>query len=303
MERRKISEKERQKKNLQRIQRFCLMDDEFMTKVFDEDIECTELILRIILEKEDLHVKTIHTQHVIKNLQGRSARLDIHADDSKKRIYNIEIQRDDSGASPKRARFHGSIMDANALLEGDEWEKLPETYVIFITENDVLGENKPIYHIDRTIEETNEKFGDCLHIIYVNGAYRDDSPLGLLMQDFCCSDPDQMHYKELADRVKYFKEDKEGRKKMSRIGDEWRAEIREEVMEEVREEVMEEVREEVMEEVREEVREEVMEEAQEEMAIKLLQRGKMTWEEIAEDTELPLDEVKKLAQELDLMPV
>ena len=295
MGRRKISEKEKQQRCLQRIQRFCLMDDEFMTKVFEEDIGCTELILRIILEKEDLQVKTVHTQHMIKNLQGRSARLDIHADDSKKKIYNIEIQRDDSGASPKRARFHGSIMDANALLEGDEWEKLPETYVIFITENDVLGEKKPIYHIDRMIKETDAEFGDCLHIIYVNGAFKDDSPLGLLMQDFCCSNPEQMHYKELADRVKYFKEDKEGRKKMSRIGDEWRAEIREEVIEEVREEVIEEVREEVIEEVREE--------AQERMAVRLLQRGKMTWEEIAEDTELQLENIKELAEELKLMPV
>ncbi len=267
MGRKKLSEKEKQERNLQRIHRFCLMDDEFMTKVFDEDIGCTELILRIILEREDLHVKTVHTQHVIKNLQGRFARLDIHADDSKKRIYNIEIQRDDSGASPKRARFHGSIMDANALLEGDEWEKLPETYVIFITENDVLGENKPIYHIDRMIEETNEKFGDCLHIIYVNGAYKDDSPLGLLMQDFRCSDPEQMHYKELADRARYFKEDKEGIKKMSGFSDEIRQEEKEEI------------------------------------AIKLLERGKMTWEEIAEVTGLSLDDMKELAEEIDLMSV
>ena len=38
-------------------------------------------------------------------------------------------------------------LDANALLSGNDTEQLPETYVIFITENDVLGRNKPIYHI------------------------------------------------------------------------------------------------------------------------------------------------------------
>ena len=275
MRRRKLSEKEKRRRKLQRIQQFCLMDNDFMTKVFEGSKECTELILRIILEKDDLYVTEVRTEYVIKNLQGRSARLDIHANDSKRNIYNVEIQREDDGAVPKRARFHGSIMDANALLEGDEWEKLPETYVIFITENDVLGENKPIYHIDRVIEETNEKFGDCLHIIYVNGAYQDDSPLGLLIQDFNCSNPSQMHYRELADRARYFKEDEEGIKKMSGVADE----------------------------IRQEGREEGREEAQEDMAIKLLERGKMTWEEIAEVTEFSLEDIKELTEEIDLMPV
>ena len=32
------------------------------------------------------------------------------------------------------------------------------------------------------------------------------------MHDFFCTDPDDMHYKELADKVRYFKEDEKGRK-------------------------------------------------------------------------------------------
>ncbi len=61
-----------------------------------------------------------------------------------------------------------------------------------------------------TIKETGEKFEDGAHIIYVNGSYQDDSPLGLLMKDFACSNPKDMYYKILADRVKYFKEDEKG---------------------------------------------------------------------------------------------
>ena len=34
-------------KLLQKIQEFRLLDDDFMSRVFDENIECTELILRI----------------------------------------------------------------------------------------------------------------------------------------------------------------------------------------------------------------------------------------------------------------
>lgn len=196
--------------NLQRIKNFCLMDDDFMTKCFEDSPECTELVLHIVMDKPDLKVQEIKVQHVIKNLQGRSVRLDIFATDKAGKKYNIEIQRSDQGAGRKRARFNSSLMDANILLAGDDTEKLPETYVIFITERDVIGRNEPIYHIERMISETGESFGDDSHILYVNGAYKDESPLGLLMKDFFCTNPEDMHYKVLADRTRYFKEEKEG---------------------------------------------------------------------------------------------
>ena len=42
---------------------------------------------------------------------------------------------------------------------------LPEIYIIFITEKDVLKSDLPIYHIDRVIEETKELFNGETHII------------------------------------------------------------------------------------------------------------------------------------------
>ena len=64
--------------------------------------------------------------------------------------------------------------------------------MIFITENDVLGKNKPIYHIDRYIREAEEYFGDGSHIIYVNASYKDDTELGKLMHDFSVIEPEDM---------------------------------------------------------------------------------------------------------------
>ena len=86
--------------------------------------------------------------------------------------YNIEIQRADRGAGGKRARYHSSLIDVNVTEPGDKLENLAETYVIFITERDVMGDGLPIYHINRVVEETGKKFQDEAHIIYVNGAYR-----------------------------------------------------------------------------------------------------------------------------------
>ena len=195
---------------MEQIQQFRLFDDDFMTKCFEDNLECTELVLRIIMEKSDLKVTEARTQYTIKNLQGRSIRLDVDAIDSEGKKYNIEVQRADKGAGEKRARYNSSLIDANVLLAGDDTKNLPETYVIFITENDVIGENHPMYHIDRYIRETGERFEDGSHIIYVNGSYRDDSPLGLLMKDFACRNAKDMYYRILADRVRYFKEDEKG---------------------------------------------------------------------------------------------
>ena len=78
--------------DLQRLRGFRLLDDDFMSKVF-EDKKCAEFLLRIILNRDDLEVKKSNSQYSIKNLQGRSVRLDILAVDKKNRAYNIEIQR------------------------------------------------------------------------------------------------------------------------------------------------------------------------------------------------------------------
>lgn len=140
--------------------------------------------MQVILNRNDLKVISVTSQYAIKNLQGRSVRLDILAVDQQNRVYNIEIQRNNKGAGVKRARYNSSLIDANVTEPGDQYQELNETYVIFITENDVLGENLPIYHVDRIIRETGKMFNDESHIIYVNSQIKDETALGKLMHDF-----------------------------------------------------------------------------------------------------------------------
>ena len=201
---------------LENLKKFRLIDDDFMAVIF-EDISCTEFLLRIILVKDDLVVKEVRPQYEIKNLGGRSVRLDIFAEDKEGKAYNIEIQRKDSGAVQKRARYNSSLIDAHITDPGDDYNKLGDVYVIFITEHDVLKAGRPIYHIDRTIEETGEKFNDGSHIVYVNSLIQDETELGKLMHDFFCTDPDDMNYKILSERVRYFKESEKGVKTMCKI--------------------------------------------------------------------------------------
>ena len=186
-----------------------LMSDVFMRNVFKKR-ECTEYVLQVIMDKKDLKVIDQVLQKDYKNLQGRSAVLDCVARDAEGKQMDVEIQQDNEGASPKRARYHSGLMDMNTLNPGQQFDELPESYVIFITREDTLGYGLPIYHVNRKIEEVSENFQDEAHIIYVNSQKQEDTELGRLMHDFYCRNAKDMHSKILAKRVQELKETEKG---------------------------------------------------------------------------------------------
>lgn len=182
------------------IARLTLMDDLFMAAMF-EDRRCIQTVLRVVMDKPDLEVIDSWVRQDLINLAGRSAQVDVLAIDGEGTHYDIEVQRSPAGSKPRRARYYGAILDAKALERGGRYQDLPETYVIFITETDVLHGGLPIYHIGRCIWETGGPYDDGLHVIYVNGAFEDDgSPLGDLAHDFRCAEPGQMRYNVLRER-------------------------------------------------------------------------------------------------------
>ena len=211
--------------DLQRLRGFRLLDDDFLTKCFEGDPQSIQLVLRIVLEMPDLEVVDVHTQVFVENLLNRSVRLDVLATDSADRKMNVEIQRADKGAGRKRARYNSSMMDANLLRKGED-------------------------------------FDDGSHILYVNGEYRDETPIGKLMHDFSCTDPADMYYDKLADRVRFFKESKEGVAIMCKVMEDMRTQA-------------------------------ALERAKT-VVYRMLAAGKYSLEEIADMTEVSLDEVKKM---------
>ena len=197
-------------KHRDRILNYCFMNDIFFSVCFDRNVECVQYVLQIILDKSDLIVKSATSQCTMENFFGRDVRLDVFAEDSAGKLYNIEVQRNDEGAIPQRARYNSSMLDTENLEKGAKFKALPEVFVIFITEHDVLKGGEQIYHIERVIKETGKNFGDGSHIIYVNGSIRSGSRLGDLMHDFFCKEPSQMKHALLASCAKFFKNPKGG---------------------------------------------------------------------------------------------
>ena len=192
-----------------------LFDDDLMSRVFDKNIEATELLLRIILERK-IKVISVNGQEEMKSaaVGGRNITLDVHALDENGEKMDIEVQGNSEGAHIRRARYHSSVLDSRMLKEGQEFKEIKDSYVIFIYKRDKFQEGLPLYHIDRYVRETGKLFEDGSHIIYVNGNYKGDDEIGYLMQDFHQTDPDNMHYKELSQGVRHFKEVEEGRDTM-----------------------------------------------------------------------------------------
>lgn len=78
-----VTEKEERQhqEDLQRLKGFRLMDDDFLTKCFEGETACIELVLRIVLNMPNLKVLDVRTQVFVENLLKRSVRLDILATD------------------------------------------------------------------------------------------------------------------------------------------------------------------------------------------------------------------------------
>ena len=264
-----MTEEERleREKNLQIIRGYRPIDDDFMRELFRDDIPLTEYVLRIITGINDLKIIKSETQFDLHSLSGsRSLRLDVLGTDSKGKKINLEVQRADAGAAAKRVRYHSSALDIEFLKSGEDFSKLPETYVIFITENDVKGKGKVIYQYEWR-EEDGTALDDGAHIIYVNAAYdkKDDtSELAKLMHDFRCSQSKDMLTKPLADKTRKLKETPEGVDTMCKAI--------------------------------EENNKRILKNKQIEIALNLIQMGLGTYSDIAKATSLSLEEVEKLAE-------
>ncbi|MCR5220822.1 MAG: Rpn family recombination-promoting nuclease/putative transposase [bacterium] len=268
-----------------RNQALCLMDDIFMRACFQHSSDCVERILRVILEK-NLKVRTVELQKTLSNLPNlRSIVMDIFAEDSEGKLYNIEMQTGLPGASPRRPRFYLSMMDVNVLKAGEDFERLPEAYSIFIVEGDPFGTGEPLYMFTRRTK-SGLSLGDGTTIIYMNAQMQDpDTELGHLAHDLHCTNPDAMWFSELAKAAWHFKRTPEGVRRMNNM------------MAELWEEGWEKGQLEGWEKGISLGREEGKSTEKRDSAARMLAMGKFSMEDIAAGTDLSLDEVRALAEQ------
>ncbi len=84
----------------------------------------------------------------------------------------------------------------------------------------------PVYRVKKTLDikdknGNNLPFDDDCNIMYINGEYRGDDPLGRLMHDFSTPNAEEMYYEKLAEKIRFFKQDEKGVQMASKLVEEY----------------------------------------------------------------------------------
>ena len=107
-------------------------------------------------------------KYIAFNPGNKSIRLDVYFEDGDT-VYDIEIQKADKGNLPKRTRMYSSMMDANMLDKGLDYNALKKGYVIFICLFDPFRRNRKTYFFENLCrDEPDLPLGDGRYTIFVN---------------------------------------------------------------------------------------------------------------------------------------
>ena len=200
---------------LKQIQAMNLFDDIFTSVVFKDEGACLHLV-RQLMQNPKLNIIAFRTQDAIPMLISKSPRLDITAEDDKGTLYEIEIQRLEEPAPARRVRYYSSVMDSELLRKGVSYDKLPEVYLFYISEEDIWRNGQTVYHVQQSLSLGKKQipYDNGLHTIYVNAEIDDGSNIAKLMQYLKTAKAGDTSQGALSAHVNYLKSPEGGRAKM-----------------------------------------------------------------------------------------
>ena len=196
------------------LQALCPMDDVFFEVLIQQPGVCEEM-LRILFDCPDLIVLDIHAQHSIRDLLKRSVRLDAlcHLPDNK--LVNIEIQNENNTNHFKRVRYNEACVTTQATDPGTDFENIPAVYSLYVSDFDMFKQGKTIYHIQKSVVETDQTIDDGTLEIYANTTINDGSTIAEYLQLLKETSIDNPKFPHLTGGVKYLKNEERGVEKMS----------------------------------------------------------------------------------------
>jgi predicted transposase/invertase (TIGR01784 family) len=183
-----------------------------------EPENCRQLLEKI-LEMPIARVEVDREKCMVYHPEYKGIRLDVYARDSNRTHYNIEMQVQTQSLE-KRSRYYHSQMDMDLLLSGSEYEKLPDTYVIFICDFDPFDAGKYRYTLEMRLEEAKSVvYDDGRHTVFLStkGTNGDEVPESLVkflkyvkagLED-STEDFDDEYVKQLQDSVARIKSSRE----------------------------------------------------------------------------------------------
>lgn len=92
-------------------------------------------------------------------------RLDVYVENSTT-VFDVEIQTTPVAALGKRMRYYQSMIDIDHLTQGNPYDVLKESYVLFLCKKVPYKEKRSVYRFERTSEGISA--GDNSHWIVYN---------------------------------------------------------------------------------------------------------------------------------------
>ena len=132
-----------------------IADDYMFCAVMQDPVLCKKL-LNFVLADTVGAITELRYQTAFEQGSSKGIRLDIWAGDDKGKLYDIEMQTTDQKNLAKRLRYYQSAIDAGTLNKGGDYDKLPDTFIIFFCTFDYVHAGLPVYTF-KTICTENDK--------------------------------------------------------------------------------------------------------------------------------------------------
>ena len=161
-------------------------------RVMTDESICRDVI-RAVLGIEAVRIDYLNAEQVLDPApESHGVRMDVYARErgSGERVYDLEMQAQREPLLGKRFRYYQAVLDVRELPAGDDYDRLPESFVVFLCSQDPFGYDLPVYHLERRCDEVPElRLGNASHWLALNARAWEDAPGGDLLDPLqCCPD-------------------------------------------------------------------------------------------------------------------
>ena len=239
--------------------------DDFMFSVIMRNPRFCKPFLERILNIKISRIEYPKSQETIDiSADAKSVRLDIYVEDGKETVYNIEMQTTENRNLPKRTRYYQGMIDLNILEKGENYRDLKRSFVIFVCTFDLFGEGRHIYTFENRCIQNPELSlldGTTKIILNTKGIMDDVTPEMKRLLDFIDGKEPEDDFKNEKWRLDYMTLQMNYQEKY----------------------------------------EQGIEQGNKQAALRMIEAGKLSYEEIAMYSGLTLEQVLELQKEVQLV--
>jgi len=183
-------------------------DDFMFCRVMQNPELCKGVIERLL----EIKVERIEYPELQKEIRpyysAHGVRMDVYVKDSD-RIFDIEMQTSVPDDLPRRMRYYQSMIDIDTLIKGSEYETLKESYVIFLCTKDPFGLGPPVYSFSTVCKEKKDfALNDGINKLFFNAsAFASEKNLEIkgFLGYLCSGKPSDTFTEDIEQRVERLK--------------------------------------------------------------------------------------------------